>query len=277
MTSQISALVNGLTNGKSEAQISTRPLVLSNLPTGTRVHLPVPESNYVAAEILRDVFTRYLDDNEDAKVALAFDEVDTSEENSDEDAGSSSTAISSAKAQLKKDRQLVLLALFLRLVASPAHTNSSKNSRAEVNISILQAAVTYLVDAFLEPQSIDIHALAFKLDTEQRRIVIRSYFEARTVLSHAGKTNLSSGPLSKLLMDKDGKAVIHAVFGGQGTNEVYFDELQVSSKRTNSFPRCLNLSNLHRVYTPFTLLCSRTYSQEQQICFPAWPRSTSQL
>lgn len=224
----VSSLLNGLSNGTNGiTHDHTRPLVLSYIPTGSRVHLPVPEKNYVAAEILRDVFTRFLDDNEDAKVALAFDEVDTSADD-EEESGNDSKA-NQAKAQLKKDRQLVLLSLFLRLVSSPAHTSPHKNARAEANISILRAAVNHLVEAFLQPSGIDIHALAFKLDTEQRRIVIRSFFEARTVLEQNGQLNVASGPISKLLTGSQGQAVVHAVFGGQGTNEVYFDELSVSA------------------------------------------------
>ena len=81
----------------------------------------------------------------------------------------------------------------------------------------------------------DIHSLASTFDTESRKIVLSAYFLAIAALK-AQNISIPSQPESALLAAAlSKKASIFALFGGQGTNEVYFDELQ----------------NLYDVYTPF--------------------------
>ena len=68
------------------------------------------------------------------------------------------------------------------------------------------------------------------------RTVICSYFKVLPTLESSRITDISRQPPSALFATaKDSDASISAGFGGQGTNEVYFDELQ----------------NLYDLYTPY--------------------------
>ena len=225
----LSSLFNLSSNADVGANSATsRPLVLSHAPTSCRIQFAVPEQHWIAAEILRDRFVRHLDDDQDAKIALAADEHSGDDENE-----SSANQADAQRAQLKAQRQIILLSLFLGLASRSTSTSANKNARAKDNLAVLHAAFSSLVETHLAPSGLDIHALAFKHDTEQRRIVIRNFYEARTVLESAGYINLPSGPSSKLFstVEKGAEPTIQAIFGGQGTNEVYFDELQVCSSR----------------------------------------------
>jgi len=74
--------------------------------------------------------------------------------------------------------------------------------------------------------TLDIHTLAASLDIDTQKNVLTSYYLARAALE-ARHAEVPLPPASALLTAaKEGKASIYALFGGQGTNEVYFDELQ---------------------------------------------------
>ena len=80
------------------------------------------------------------------------------------------------------------------------------------------------------------HTFTSTFDLDVRRAVISSYFKALATLESSGITDIPRQPPSALFSAaRDGDASIYAVFGGQGTNEVYFDELQ----------------NLYDLYTPY--------------------------
>ena len=80
--------------------------------------------------------------------------------------------------------------------------------------------------------------------TQRRKTVISAYFRAVATLPPAC---IPSQPASALLSAaSSGKASIFALFGGQRTNEVYFDELQ----------------NLYNTYTPFVAPFLQTATQD---------------
>ena len=83
----------------------------------------------------------------------------------------------------------------------------------------------------------DIHSLTSTFDTNTRKIVLSAYFLAVATLKAQGiDASIPKQPESVLLAAAlSKKASIFALFGGQGTNEVYFDELQ----------------NLYDIYKPF--------------------------
>jgi fatty acid synthase subunit beta len=79
---------------------------------------------------------------------------------------------------------------------------------------------TYLVDN-------DVHVLTAEYDPDFRQTVISSFFVAFAALEREKVQDIPKSPPSAILeAAKTGKASIYALFGGQGTNEVYFDELQ---------------------------------------------------
>ncbi len=93
----------------------------------------------------------------------------------------------------------------------------------------------------------DIHTLASSFDTEVRRDVLAAYFSAVSALRTQQASDIPAQPESALLTAaSSGKASIYALFGGQGTNEVYFDELQ----------------NLYDIYKPFVAPFIQTLTEE---------------
>ena len=79
--------------------------------------------------------------------------------------------------------------------------------------------------------------MASTFDTETRKVVLSAYFLALATLKvREVDAPIPKQPESALLAAAlSKKASVFALFGGQGTNEVYFDELQ----------------NLYELYTPF--------------------------
>jgi fatty acid synthase subunit alpha, fungi type len=135
-----------------------------------------------------------------------------------------------------------LAALFLAHVAkSVEEDGQSKAARTQVLLN----AFKHFAGSYLTQN--DVHAITAAFDVETRKTVISAYFLALATLE---AQNVQDIPRSRLpaLFDAtaDGKASAYALFGGQGTNEVYFDELQ----------------NLYDLYTPFlsTFLSTLTAS-----------------
>ena len=73
----------------------------------------------------------------------------------------------------------------------------------------------------------DIHSLTATFDTDVRKTVLAAYYRALAALEAQDVQNIPRCPASALLVAAaKGDVVPYALFGGQGTNEVYFDELQ---------------------------------------------------
>jgi len=92
----------------------------------------------------------------------------------------------------------------------------------ELLLDILKHFVsTYLANA-------DVHTLVNGFDHDLRKSLLTDYFFTLSTLeAHFSGDEVPRTPPSALLTAvKAGKAGIYALFGGQGANEVYFDELQ---------------------------------------------------
>jgi fatty acid synthase subunit alpha len=73
----------------------------------------------------------------------------------------------------------------------------------------------------------DVHSVAATCDTDMRKTVLSSYFVALAALEDENGTNIPHAPaLALLSAAAKGDASVLALFGGQGTNEVYLYELQ---------------------------------------------------
>ena len=216
------------------ASIATRPLILQlgevrvrayisflhfkYLTLSFQVSIPVSTSNdeWISAEILRESFTH------SQKLEDAIDTT-TQLENS-------------AEATVE------LFARFLAYVAE--NVNSDPNS-SRPRTNLLYNAFNHFTESYLVSQ--DVHTLTSAFDIDVRRTVISSYFKALATLESGGVTEIPRQPSSALLTAaKDGDASIYAVFGGQGTNEVYFDELQ----------------DLYDLYTPYVAPFVQTVTDE---------------
>lgn len=146
--------------------------------------------------------------------------------------------------QLENDSEATveLFARFLEFVAK--NVNSDPNS-SRPRINLLHNAFNRFTESYLVSR--DVHTLTSAFDLDVRRTVISSYFKALATLESCGVTEIPRQPPSALFAAaQDGDASIYAVFGGQGTNEVYFDELQ----------------NLYDLYTPYVAPFIQTITDE---------------
>jgi len=77
------------------------------------------------------------------------------------------------------------------------------------------------------PSAKDIHSLVASYDTDIRKTVLSLYFKALTTLENRDVPDIPRSPSPALLMATlEGDASVLALFGGQGTNEAYLNELQ---------------------------------------------------
>lgn len=171
--------------------------------SGLEVQIPVPSQPFdawIVADVLREEFQRSLAASPEATDAL---EVQEEQENA---AGAAEKAASEAK--------INLAAKFLGFLASRA---SVKTSSHELNL--LHHAWAHFHEEFLAEHG-SVHDLVAAIDTDLRSSVLRSYFEAYVQLETAGKAKPSLVTPKLFSLSADNKAELHAVFGGQGNNEV---------------------------------------------------------
>lgn len=91
--------------------------------------------------------------------------------------------------------------------------------------SLLSNVLKFFTTSYLAAK--DVHTLTSAFDTGVRKTVLAAYFKSIAALQSKNVADVPAGPVSALLSAAtSGKASIYALFGGQGTNEVYFDELQ---------------------------------------------------
>jgi fatty acid synthase subunit alpha, fungi type len=91
--------------------------------------------------------------------------------------------------------------------------------------AVLLSVTQHFVSTYLTDQ--DVHSLVSKYDTNSRSAVLCSYFQAIFALERQHVADIPHAPTPALFSAAaSGKASIYALVGGQGTNEVYFDELQ---------------------------------------------------
>ena len=122
----------------------------------------------------------------------------------------------------KREATLELFARFLAFVAGSLHEDIQSIS---ARTSLLANVFAHFTATYLTKK--DVHSIAAECDTDVRKTVLSSYFLALAALEDADVTDISRSPTSALLSAAaKGDASIFALFGGQGNNEVCFDELQ---------------------------------------------------
>ncbi|KAI0787467.1 fatty acid synthase [Fomes fomentarius] len=176
--------------------ITSRPIQIQS--GSIRISIPVSTEadEWTAAEVLRDEFTHIQTTNHTTDTA---DELENATEASVE-----------------------LFSRFLRYVAGKLDEDAQSQA---ARTSILLKSLKYFTASYLTTQ--DIHVIVAAFDTEVRKTVLASYFRALAVLEAKNASDIPRAPSSALLSAATrGDASIYALFGGQGTNEVYFDELQ---------------------------------------------------
>lgn len=193
---------------------NTRPLVLLHTLTQTRISINVQSTpqEWIAAEVARDTFHDWIHASEKDGHLIGFDAVEADEDNP------------GLAAEDAREKQLVLTSYFLShlagLLASPSSTSVP-------TASVLLDSFIHYKSHFLS--SIDVHTLAATFPTPIRSLVISSHFAAKSSLEKAGLAKALPKMVQSALLGEAtvGSTELYALFGGQGMNEVYFDELQV--------------------------------------------------
>lgn len=197
-----------------------------------QVSIPVSTSttNWIAAEVLRDAFNHSIEGS-DALVAPAADDDSTDSSSSE-------------------NTQLVFFAQFLGFLAANIDTCAP-------HTSVLLAALKQFTSQFLS--SSDIHTLTASYDPETHKTVLSGYFAALALLeTRVAPSEVPRAPQSALLIAaKSGQASIYGLFGGQGANEVYFQELKTIYETYKPY-----VSELIRTVTTSVLIPAATKATE---------------
>jgi fatty acid synthase subunit alpha len=90
----------------------------------------------------------------------------------------------------------------------------------------------------------NIHSLTSTFDTDTRRTVLTVYFLAAAALKEFDASPKQESAFLAAALSK--KASVFALFVGQGTNDVYFDELQ----------------NLYYIYKPYVAPFVQTFTED---------------
>lgn len=199
-----------------------RPIILSSSTNAgaTFVRVPVPfepSSAWVAAEVVRDEFHRYLAKNKNADAAINAEQEQQAAQDAAE--GDDEEVDTAKAAAASRGARAVLFAKFFGFLAQKLRAIEVSASTHEVEV--LYRAWIQFRSEFLGTDN-DIHNLVYSIvDIEQRPIVLRDYFEAFVLLEKLGKVNAKSLSTPKLFgLIEQQKAQAFAVFGGQGNNEV---------------------------------------------------------
>lgn len=114
---------------------------------------------------------------------------------------------------------------------------------SDVHVQLLLDVFKFFTKSYLSAS--DIHSVASAYDAEIRKLVLASYFKAFSTLED--HHDLPKQAKSAVLREAaSGKASIFGLFGGQGVNEVYFEELQA----------------LYDIYKPFVVTLLETITRE---------------
>lgn len=127
----------------------------------------------------------------------------------------------STQSENKAEANIELVAKFLAHVAAGINEDAQS---MEARTALLSNVFKFFTSTYLSEK--DIYTLTSAFDTETRKTVLSSYYQAVASLTERN-INFPTQPNSALLEAAvSNKVSIFALFGGQGTNEVYFDELQ---------------------------------------------------
>ncbi|PWN46686.1 hypothetical protein IE53DRAFT_14180 [Violaceomyces palustris] len=190
-------------NGNNGAGLPFRSLTISSSAKNQlRIRVPAqPYDAWVAAEVLREEFQGYLQSK-----PKQDDVVEVEEE--EDQVADASKGLSEARVSLAAE----FLGFVAARVAGPLKSSSYE-------LGLLQSAWLHFHQEFLG-DSQNVHLLASSLDAESRVSVLRSYYDALVQLEASDKVTPSLRQPKLIELAASGSAQIHAVFGGQGTNEV---------------------------------------------------------
>ncbi|KAI0077780.1 fatty acid synthase [Panus rudis PR-1116 ss-1] len=173
---------------------AARPLFIASGPVRVSVPVTAAYDEWTVAETLRDEFNL----SQDASTAI-----DTNLEN-------------------EIEATTELYARFLSFIAKKL---DSEPSASAARTTILLDALKHFTASYLSEQ--DIHTVTANYQPEVRKNILTSYYFTLAALEATKVSDIPRAPPAALFAAAaKGDASVYALFGGQGTNEVYFDELQ---------------------------------------------------
>ncbi|KAI0264369.1 fatty acid synthase [Gloeopeniophorella convolvens] len=200
--------------------IPSRPLAIQ--VGQLRVSIPVAtcSDEWIAAEVLRDEFIH----------AQPVDEARTETD----EAGEANT---------------LFFARFLGFVADRVRATPEGTAEHAARLAVLLKAVSHFASTLLS--GIDLHSLVASYENEARKKVLTAFYIAHAVLVKYKVEGTPKLATPSLLAEAlSGRASVFALFGGQGINEVYFDELQTLFDTYRPFVEPFLRSTVEEVLKP---------------------------
>jgi fatty acid synthase subunit alpha, fungi type len=207
-----------------------------------KISIPVStcSDQWIAAEVLRDEF-------------IHAQSVDDAQPELDE-AGEATT---------------LFFARFLSFVADRVRATSEDTPEHAARLAVLLKAVSHFTTTLLS--GIDIHSLVASYEHEARKKVLSAFYVAHAILVKYNVEGTPKLPTPSLLAEAlSGRASVFALFGGQGINEVYFDELQTLFDTYRPFVEPFLTSTVNQVLQPLALASQDTSFYEHGLDVISW-------
>jgi fatty acid synthase subunit alpha, fungi type len=207
-----------------------------------KVSIPVStcSDEWIAAELLRDEFTH----------TQSLDDAPTSVD----ETGEATT---------------VFFARFLGFVAEHVCAIPEDTPEHASRLAVLLKAVTHFTITLLS--NIDIHSLVASYEHEARKKVLSAFYVAHTILVKYNVEGTPKLPTPSLLSEAlSGRASIFALFGGQGVNEIYVDELQTLFDTYRPFVEPFLHSTANEVLQPLASASQDTSFYEHGLDVISW-------
>lgn len=163
----------------------------------------------------------------------------------------------------------LFFARFLGFVADRVRSTPEETPEHAARLAVLLEAVSHFTTTLLS--DIDIHSLVASYEHEARKKVLSAFYVAHAILV---KYNVEGTPKlatpSLLAEALSGRASVFALFGGQGINEVYFDELQTLFDTYRPFVEPFLISTVDQVLQPLALASQDTSFYEHGLNVISW-------
>ncbi|KAI0067274.1 fatty acid synthase [Artomyces pyxidatus] len=186
-------------NGDAVRAITSRPLAIQVGQIRVTIPVSTEADQWIAAEVLRDEFTH---------IQTVQDATDNLPELEDPTHAS-----------------IQLYARFLSFAAEKVRGSHEGAPDRQARLAVLLKAVSHFSATHLA--DIDLHSLVASFDVDTRKSVLSSFYSAYATLQVFDVPGIPALATPSLFTGtKDGNTSVYAIFGGQGINEVYFDELQ---------------------------------------------------
>ena len=206
--------------GSSSSSSTTRTLLIIHAESNTRLAIQgIPAEIHGHASNLRDDFIDHLNESGKSEKLAAL-AAPKALDDDDEEEGDAAAKVAPVDIVLP----LLVTAHWLDFLS---RQTAAFNSAI---VPLISSSTAYFAEKHLDNSTIDIHEAAHraKLDVDEKKLVISAWVRSVSLL---GTGNY--GPRGKIWQDKaQSGTVVYAVFGGQGSNEYYWDEMEVGDCST---------------------------------------------